>query len=67
MIIQQQAQDKIILAIVNEAFAAEDAGNVELSYAIQLEGAKLCKKWGIFEVSGLPQTWKHKKKIPDYS
>jgi hypothetical protein len=54
---KQQAQDKIILAIVNEAFVAEDHGNLALAIAIRTEGVRLAKRYGISDVHGLPGTW----------
>lgn len=63
----ETAQDKIIAALVNAAFTEEDVGNVEVAHEIRQEATKLAKRWGLSEVSGLPGTWKHGKRIPDYA
>lgn len=66
----EAAQDKIISALVNAAFAVEDAAttnnDVVIANEIRMEANKLAKRWGISNISGLPGTWKHGKRIPSY-
>lgn len=51
------AQDKIVAAICNAAFMAEDDGNADLAEAIRKEGCLIAKRWNITNVHGLPETW----------
>lgn len=51
--ISEAAQDKIIAAMVNAAFA--ESG--ELADEIRREATKMAKRWGLREVPGLPHTF----------
>lgn len=62
----EQAQDKILSALVHAAFTIEDAGDIGIADEIRREATNMAKRWGVSEISGLPGTWKHGKRIPDY-
>lgn len=64
--LREAAQDKILAALVNAAFAEGDNGIPEVAHVIRMEATKLAKRWKISEVSGLPGTWPRGKKVPDY-
>lgn len=64
--ISKEAQDKIIAALVTAAFNSEDLNEIELAEEIRWEASRLAKRWGIYNVPGLPKTWKTTKRIADY-
>jgi hypothetical protein len=62
----EDAQNAVIGALVAEASRRGDGGEIEVAEVIRKEAAKLCKKYGVSEVPGLPATWSKRKRIPDY-
>lgn len=54
---KHKAQDKIVLAAVNEALRASEDGDENLAEAIRQEATRLAKRYGLTRVYGLPGTF----------
>lgn len=57
-ILRWEAQDQIIEGAINAALAAEERDDEDLANAIREEAAKLARRWKLFNVAGLPSTFK---------
>lgn len=51
------AQDAIIDALVNKALILDEIGEPKVADGVRLHAVRMCKRWGISQVPGLPDTW----------
>ena len=56
-IIRFDAQDRIIAGIINAITLARDAGEHATAAVMEAEATRLCKRYGLTQVPGLPATY----------
>lgn len=55
---KQYAQDAIIQAAVSAALVADERGFTDVAKEIRKEATRLAKRYGLFDVPGLPATFR---------
>lgn len=57
---KEKMQDALLLAIVGAAYKHRERGETDVAVALETEGARIAKRWGISEVPGLPGTYRER-------